>query len=209
MYRFPTAHHSFLLLLPRSVPSILNATATSASTATVVLGRPFSAGGLVLYTLTLESQWGSKTTTCPSAGATLDGSVSCEVTTLLAGTTYSVSVTATDRSGVQSAAVTGSFITAPRWVLRLLLALLSACASHTILQPGSLLPVIILSVVCFVPRVSPPCIISRASLTALPTLPPQPPTPPPPHPTHHPPTPRIVHTHLDLLPYFLQHADNS
>ena len=111
-------HHSpFLLPLACSVPSISSAAATSASTATVVLGRPSSAGGPVLYTLTLETQWGSNTTTCPAAGATLNSSVICDVTTLLAGTTYSVSVTATDRSGVQSTAVTGGFITAPRWVL--------------------------------------------------------------------------------------------
>jgi hypothetical protein len=107
------------------VPSIFSATATSASTATVVLGRPSSAGGPVLYTLTLDSQWGFNTSTCPSAGATLDGSISCNFTSLLAGTTYGISATATDRSGVQSAAVTGGFITAPRWVLgRLQLAFL-------------------------------------------------------------------------------------
>jgi hypothetical protein len=124
-------HSPFLLFLLYSVPSISSAAATSASTATVVLGRPSSAGGPVLYTLTLESQWGSTTTTCPAAGPTLDNSVSCNVTTLLAGTTYSVSVTATDRSGVQSAPVTGSFITAPRWVLRLLLStLLNMVIAH-------------------------------------------------------------------------------
>jgi hypothetical protein len=92
------------------------------------------------------------TTNCPAAGATLDASTSCDFTNLLAGTTYSVSVTATDRSGVESVAAISSFTSGPRYVHSYRAALLhakhnkvpsglvSACVIGAFAVPPPLLP---------------------------------------------------------------------